>query len=115
MVMLYIITFTLTNCSIIPAVKELVVLLSSSAWGLLLYIFQASHNIYEAPIKVIRGFIDGIILYNVMLKKLLNTIIMKKPKNTPALNLILFLNPYLLALDIAIILLGPGVKVVIIT
>jgi hypothetical protein len=59
------------------------------------------------------GFIDGIKLYNVTLKKLLNTIIIRNPKNTPALKGILFLKPYLPAFDIAIILLGPGVKVVI--
>jgi hypothetical protein len=49
----------------------------------------------------------------VKLKKLLNTIMIKNPIKTPRLNFKLFLNPYLLALDIAIILFGPGVKVVI--
>lgn len=36
----------------------------------------------------------------------------KKPVPTPKQNFIVFLNPYLLADNIAIILLGPGVKVV---
>lgn len=49
------------------------------------------------------------------LKKLERIIIVKNPKNTPILKGRLFLKPYLLALDIAMILFGPGVKVVIIT
>jgi hypothetical protein len=36
----------------------------------------------------------------------------KKPKVMPILNWMLFLKPFRLALDIAMILLGPGVKVV---
>lgn len=61
------------------------------------------------------GLIVGIRLKRAALKKLHIVNIIKKPEKTPALKGRLFLNPYLPALDMAIILLGPGVKVVTIT
>ena len=106
--------FTLTNCRITADHMPITVFSSSSILcGLLLKIFHASHNIYAAPIIVIYGLIEGIRLYNVMLKKLHTSIIKKNHIKTPKLKGRLFLNPYFVALVIDIILLGPGVKLVI--
>ena len=62
---------------------------------------------------VIHDLMDGRRLYNVVLKALHKAIMIKNPKKMPKLNDRLFLNPYLVALDIDIMLLGQGVKVVI--
>ena len=48
----------------------------------------------------------------IVLKKLLRPIMMKKPIPTPKQNGIVFAKPYCLAKTIAIKLLGPGVKLV---
>jgi len=55
---------------------------------------------------------EGIILYKDMLNILDRAIMIIKPVNTPKLKGRLFLNPYLVAFDIDIMVFGPGVKVV---
>jgi len=110
-------TLGFINCSSIAERKVFVsfLFLLLLISGLLLYIFHARYSIYTAPIKVIMGLIDGMALYKVILNMLDKAIIIVKPEKTPKLKGKLFLNPYLVAFDIDIILFGPGVKVATIT
>lgn len=76
-------------------------------------VFHASQRIYRAPIISIGVLILGMSVESVLQNRVQAGMSIKKPNKMPKLNGKAFLKPSRLALDMDIMLFGPGVNAVI--